>query len=419
MPVLRRVLACLFVALLHTVGGPCWSQNSADEPLSAPRPRIRVPRVPRAPELDDFLTMKPAPDLEGGLKKIEGFIQRDPEDGKSASQTTHVYVGYDSQFFYCIFVAFDAEPDRIRAHLTRREQVFGDETVEVQLDTFHDERRAFSFLANPFGIQWDAIWTEGQGFDDSWDTVWQSNGKLTEEGYVVWMAIPFKSLRFKPRPEQTWGLVFVRDIPRNNEVSFWPRVSNRIEGRLNQAATLDGLEGISPGRNIWLIPYATAHRFRAVGDSGSTGVVKVLWDSENLYLYAVVTDKLLSKSAENAYEQDSFEIFIDQNNAKTSTYQADDGQYRINFDNEATFNGGASAELLTSATKITDDGYIVELAIKFDHIEPQEGMLIGFDVQVNNDEDGNGIRDSVVTWNDSTHQGYQNTSSLGVLLFVK
>ena len=156
-----------------------------------------------------------------------------------------------------------------------------------------------------------------------------------------------------------------------------------------------------------------------LGQSGSTGLVKTLWDSQYLYLYAIVTDKLLSKAANNAYEQDSFEVFIDQNNAKTTTYQVDDGQYRINFDNETTFNGGASPDLLTSATKITPDGYIVELAIKFDAIEPQEGMLIGFDVQVNNDENGNGIRDSVVTWNDSTHQGYQNTSGLGVLLLIR
>ncbi len=156
-----------------------------------------------------------------------------------------------------------------------------------------------------------------------------------------------------------------------------------------------------------------------VGTEGSTAVVRALWDSEHLYLFAVVTDKLLSKAAENAYEQDSFEVFIDQNNAKTTTYQSDDGQYRINFDNEATFNGGASAELLTSATKLTETGYIVELVIKFDAIEPKEGMLIGFDVQVNNDEEGDGLRDSVVTWNDDTHQGYQNTSGLGVLLFSK
>jgi len=171
--------------------------------------------------------------------------------------------------------------------------------------------------------------------------------------------------------------------------------------------------------DIWANAHEIETQVWVVGSNGSTGVARVMWDDENLYLYVVVTDKLLGKSSVNAYEQDSFEVFIDQNNAKTTTYQADDGQYRINFDNEATFNGGAKPDLLTSATKVTDDGYIVELAIKFDYIEPQAGMLIGFDIQVNNDENDNGIRDSVVTWNDDTHQGYQNTSGLGVLLFIE
>jgi endo-1,4-beta-xylanase len=189
-----------------------------------------------------------------------------------------------------------------------------------------------------------------------------------------------------------------------------PRVVAALEG----TPVIDGEEDA-----VWANANEINTEVWVLGSNGSTAVVKTLWDREYLYLYAVVTDKLLSKTSGNAYEQDSFEVFIDQNNAKTSTYQADDGQYRINYDNEATFNGGASADLLTSATKITSDGYIVELAIKFDHVEPQEGMLIGFDVQVNNDENGNGIRDSVVTWNDSTHQGYQNTSGLGVLLFIR
>jgi hypothetical protein len=43
------------------------------------------------------------------------------------------------------------------------------------------------------------MWIEGQGFDDSFDTVWRSTGRLTDGGYVVWMAIPFKSLRFAPQ----------------------------------------------------------------------------------------------------------------------------------------------------------------------------------------------------------------------------
>jgi hypothetical protein len=205
--------------------------------------------------------MNPPSDLAEVMIPVTGFVQREPEDGQPASQKTDVYMGYDSQYVYVIFVAFDEEPEKIRAHISRRENVHSDETVEIQLDTFEDERRAFSFLTNPFGIQWDAIWTEGQGFDMSWDTVWHSRGELTERGYVVWMAIPFKSLRFPPPADgenQSWGVIFVRDIPRNNETSFWPQVTSRVEGRLNQAATATGFGNVPPGRNIWLIPYFAA-----------------------------------------------------------------------------------------------------------------------------------------------------------------
>jgi endo-1,4-beta-xylanase len=154
-----------------------------------------------------------------------------------------------------------------------------------------------------------------------------------------------------------------------------------------------------------------------LGDSGSTATVKTLWDDTHLYVYMVVTDALLSKAASNPWEQDSIEVYVDQNNAKTTSYQADDGQYRINFDNEQSFLGGAAAEKISSATKVTPEGYIVELAIELDAVQPQVGTVIGFDAQVNNDEDGDGVRNSVVIWNDPTGLSYQNTSRLGLLMF--
>ena len=156
-----------------------------------------------------------------------------------------------------------------------------------------------------------------------------------------------------------------------------------------------------------------------VGESGATARVKTLWDDEHLYVLAVVSDSLLSKASANAWEQDSFEVFLDQNNAKTTWYQSDDGQYRINFDNEQSFNGAAAPELITSATRVVPGGYVVELAIKLDAITPQKGTLIGFDFQINDDKDGDGVRDSVVTWNDPTNQAYQDTSRLGVLQLVE
>jgi len=78
------------------------------------------------------------------------------------------------------------------------------------------------------------------------------------------MAIPFKSLRFPSTSKQTWGIIFNREIPRLNEDTYWPHISSRIEGQLNQSGSLEGLENISPGRNLQMIPYGVFRSFRAL-----------------------------------------------------------------------------------------------------------------------------------------------------------
>jgi len=232
------------------------------------RPEITVPRIEQAPKIEDFLDMAPPPHLSEAMARVNGgLIQRDPEDGAPASQHTDIYLGYDQNNFYVVFVAFDDDPEAIRANLSRREGMWGDDTVEIQLDTFLDHRRAYTFLCNPFGVQWDAIWTESGQFDDSFDTLWRSEGRLTERGYVVLMEIPFKSLRFPSRGPQRWGFFLVRDIPRNNESSFYPPNSSSVEGRLSQEGTLVGLEGISPGRNMQFIPYLSSRSFKLLDQS--------------------------------------------------------------------------------------------------------------------------------------------------------
>jgi hypothetical protein len=202
--------------------------------------------------------------MAGRMAKVSDFVQREPSDGQVATQRTETYLGYDEENLHIVFLAFDHEPGKVRARMVRREDVFGDDRVEVLLDTFADQRRAYAFLTNPFGIQWDALWMEGQGFDESFDTIWHSEGRLTDQGYVVRMAIPFKSLRFPNAGSQRWGLILMRFVPRMNEFSTWPHMSSRVEGRLNQAATVTGMENISPGRNIQLIPYGAFRSFRAL-----------------------------------------------------------------------------------------------------------------------------------------------------------
>src|SRR5438067_1136071 len=228
------------------------------------RPVINILRVDHAPKLEDFLEMQPGPNAPT-MAKVQNFIEKDPKDGAPAQQRTEAYLGYDSRYLYAVFVCFDSNPGRIRANMARRESIGPDhDEVQLYLDTFNDKRRAYGFMVNPRGIQYDYIWTDGNGDDGSWDTVWDSWGKVTPQGYVAMMAIPFKSLRFPASGEQTWGIILQRVVPHDNDNSFYPRVSSSIQCRLNQAATLKGLTNISPGRNIQLNPYGIAGAFRVL-----------------------------------------------------------------------------------------------------------------------------------------------------------
>ena len=239
-------------------------------PLCAEEPdfgNIHIPRVNQPPRLEDFLNMEPSSAWKGKLAKAEQFRQRVPSDGMPVSEKTEVYLGYDDKNLYVIFICFDREPQQVRARLSRREDLFDDDYIEVMLDTFNDHRRSYAFFVNPLGVQADALWAEGPGtndqnFDMSFDTVWNSSGRVTDRGYVISMAIPFRSLRFSSSDPQTWGVMLARNIPRKNEQAFWPQYSSRVQGRLNQEGRASGLEKISPGRNFQLIPYGVFRSFK-------------------------------------------------------------------------------------------------------------------------------------------------------------
>jgi hypothetical protein len=210
---------------------------------------LRIPHISQPPKIEDF--------LDGGRPvgaMIIGFRQNQPGDGTPVSQPTTAYLSYDDKNFYVVFVCKD-EPGKIRARMAKREDIASDDQVGVGLDAFHDRRRFYYFWANPLGIQLDGTVTEGDSEDASFDTLWHSQGRLTADGYIVWMAIPFKSLRFSNADVQTWGIALGRVIRRNNETSYWPYITARQEGFAQQMAALEGLKHISPGRNLQFIPY--------------------------------------------------------------------------------------------------------------------------------------------------------------------
>lgn len=151
-----------------------------------------------------------------------------------------------------------------------------------------------------------------------------------------------------------------------------------------------------------------------MGTDGAYGTAKALWDEDYIYVLVEVKDEKLSKENANAYEQDTVEIFFDENNGKTSSYEADDIQIRVNFDNEVTVTDGKSSDPYKTAAKVVDGGYVVEVAIPHSITGFKMGQVVGFDVQIN-DDNGAGKRTGIANWSDLTGQGYINTSNFGVL----
>src|SRR6266852_5770390 len=223
---------------------------SPPRPNGAAIPLSKIPRVHQAPKLEDFLENRPR---EAELA-VSDFRQYLPGDGAPASEPTTAYLSYDDKNLYVVVVCRD-EPGQVRAHLSKREDSDQDDGVGVLLDTFQDFHRAYYFFSNPLGVQTDAIYTEGQGYDFSFDTLWDNAGRETKDGYIVWFSIPFKSLRFSSDSEQTWGVALYRVILRKSEYDYWPYVTQRVAELTRQFAPVGGLENVSPGRNIQLIPY--------------------------------------------------------------------------------------------------------------------------------------------------------------------
>src|SRR5713101_3050770 len=175
----NRIL--LGIVILAATAARADAQTPAPPPNHAVEiPRSKIPRVQRAPTLEDFLENRPR---EAELT-VSDFRQYTPGDGTPASETTTAYLSYDSKNLYVAFVCQD-ESGQVRAHLSKREDFDQDDGVGVLLDTFRDLHRAYDFFSNPLGVQTDAIYTEGQGYDYSFDTLWYTAGRVAKDSYLV------------------------------------------------------------------------------------------------------------------------------------------------------------------------------------------------------------------------------------------
>ena len=257
----------VFLATVSIDASIAQSNKPAVTPAEPPKARqttaYRVPLITEGLRLSDFSGMEPRPELKDKLLHITGFIQNSPRDGEPETEKTEVWLGYTKSTLYFVFICHDHHINQLSGHLARRENILNDDNVSVLLDPFQDHRKGVLFTVNPAGVQADAAWDEINGQDYSYDQVWDSDGQVTRDGWMALIAIPFRSLRFRPDGSD-WGVVFGRNFPRNSELDFWPRVAANISGTLSQEGTLHGIKGVTGSHNLQINPYVLGQNERTL-----------------------------------------------------------------------------------------------------------------------------------------------------------
>ena len=230
-------------------------------------PTVTIPRIDATIQVDGTLD-EPA---WAEARRLGHFWQYQPIDGRPAAERTEVLVWYSPTALYFGIVAYDDQPGSIRATLPDRDNLDSEDSVTIFLDTFHDQRRAFFFTVNPLGVQQDGMHSEsgfnagtrsGGGMDDkNPDFQFESKGRVTDEGYVVEVRIPFKTLRYPAgSAPQTWGLNIRRKVQRTGYVDTWTDARRAGESFLAQAGAIAGLHDLKRGlvsevQPVWVTAY--------------------------------------------------------------------------------------------------------------------------------------------------------------------
>lgn len=250
--VARRCLVAVLIACAQLLEPGAAHASAPADPLVT-----RATFVSRAPVLDGRLD----DDVWTGAPVVSEFHQRDPQEGSPATERTRVRIIYDKARLYIGVELDDGEPSAIRASELRRDDPLdSDDRFAVLLDTYLDHRNAFLFRVNGRGTRFDAvIRNESRTLDATWDEEWTAVAAISERGWTVEIAIPFKILRFRDDRAQSWGVNFERIIKRKNELTYWAGWSRDYAfTNVSQAGQLTDLKDISQGERLRIRPYILA-----------------------------------------------------------------------------------------------------------------------------------------------------------------
>lgn len=295
--------------------------------------------------------------------------------------------------------------------------VWSDKTVKVLVkvkDATVDETDSVTLFI-------DEANSKADGITPKKVTVKRSEGKAVANGYQAELSLDLasafvsKKIGFDLRVVDGDASLSFNDFKNTQDGSskYYAEASLKPYATVNKGtAKVDGVK-----EDIWNTDGVKIPLTINLGSNVKADVT-ALWDESYLYILAEVQDSVLNKDSANAYEQDSLEVFIDENNHKSESYEEDDKQYRINYLNEQSFNGvKCKAENVVSAAKETEGGYLIEAAFKWTDITPENGTEIGLEFQIN-DAGENGKRSGTLSWYDETGMGWSAPGVYGTVKLV-
>ncbi len=225
-----------------------------DSTRTTTRAQVRAARAARTLAIDGDL----ADEAWRGTSYISGFVQRDPDEGKAATESTSVWVTYDDGAIYIAARMYDSKPDAIVARLGRRDDYTGADRFTFYVDSYHDRRSGFWFAVDAAGTLSDGTLYNDDWDSNTWDGVWEGRAARDSLGWTVEMRIPYSQLRFAQAPSYTWGVNFRRELMRRNEFTYYVLRPKNSSGFVSRFADLTGIEQITPPRRIEVLPYVTS-----------------------------------------------------------------------------------------------------------------------------------------------------------------
>lgn len=197
------------------------------------------------------------------------YQQHEPDNFTPAAQDTRLKVLYDLKNLYIAFRCFDTEPDKIERRMSRRDGFAGD-WVEVNIDSYHDLRTAFSFTISASGVKGDEfISNDGNNWDSSWNPIWYAKTQIDDKGWTAEIRIPLSQLRFGNAEEHVWGIQSTRRFFRLEERDTWQPVRLNDPGWVSRFGELRGLKGLQPQRQVEIQPYIVAQTASYKAEEGN------------------------------------------------------------------------------------------------------------------------------------------------------